>query len=89
VEDLERQIADRPWSADDEDELADALAEGRQLRRVSTGLWIAGSGLVLVGGAFLLWELLGARADEPSGQGLVVAPAAGQGGAGLLLLGSF
>jgi hypothetical protein len=89
VEDLERQIADRPWTSADEAELADALAEGHRLRKVSTGLWAAGGGLVLVGGAFLLWELLGTDPDEPAGQGVVVAPAAGQGGAGLLLLGSF
>jgi hypothetical protein len=89
VEDLERQVADRPWTSGEEAELADALAEGRRLRRVSTGLWIAGGSLVLVGGAFLLWELLDPGPDGSAGRGVVVAPAAGQDGAGLLILGTF
>ncbi len=87
AEDLERQVADRPWTAADEGELAAALATGQRRRDASVGLLAAGGGLVLLSGAFLLWSLL--ADDEPAGQGAVVAPAATPGGAGLLLGGRF
>jgi hypothetical protein len=86
VDDLERRIDVRLWTADQARELEAALDEGRRLRRTSTGLMAGGGGLILLSGALFLWHLLAVDAEPAA---LEVTATAGPGGVGLGLQGRF